>query len=102
MRFADISLDLHILDKFLQLTDQELIIDNNCSYNIYNTHWHDTRYDSTYIGLYDIVELTHQHAYMYFTEEYRIEDDDDYIRQAVYLNSLALVRIWLKDNKICP
>lgn len=100
IKFADISLDLHILDKYHQLTEQELVLDDNYSYNIWNTSWSDFRYDTNYSGIYDLVELTLSHAYMYFTEEYYCEEDEDYQRQSIYIHNLELVRIWLKNNKL--
>ena len=100
IKFSDISLDLHILDKFHQLTDQELVLDDNYSYNIWNTFWNDFRYDDN-LGIYDIVELTLSHSYDYFTEEYYCEEDEDYIRQSIYIHNLELVRIWLRNNRLC-
>ena len=98
INFTDISLDLWALDKFQQLTDQQLVLDNN-AYNVWNTFWHDFRYDTNYLCLYDLVELTYNHAYNYFCEEYCCEDEEDYNRQSIYLHALELVRIWLKDNE---
>ena len=100
IKFADISLDLSILDKYHQLTDQELVLDDNYSYNIWNAFWNDFRYDTNYLGIYDLVELTLSHAYMFFMEDYRCEEDEDYIRQSIYIHNLELVRIWLRSNRL--
>jgi hypothetical protein len=98
--FSDISLDLSILDKYLLLTDQQLVEEDYGSLNIWQQQYDEFRFEYNFLGIYDMVEHIYYFAYNYFTEEYYCEEDIDYQRQAIYLHNLDLVRIWLRENKL--
>ena len=98
--FNKLSLDLSILDKYLQLTDQQLVVEDYGSLNIWQIPYEEFRYEHNFLGIYDMVEHIYYQARDYFTEEYYCEEDEDYTRQAIYIHNLELVRIWLRSNRL--
>lgn len=99
MKFADISYELSILDKYLELTDQELSINRHThTLDIWSTQYNDYRFDYE-IEFADLVECLIELAHTEFTDYYECYEDEDYMRQSVYINHLQLARLWLEIFK---
>lgn len=95
MRFADIDYDLAILDKYLELTDQELRINPNTEkLDVYQKQYIEFRFDDDKLSFTTMIEYLVDLAQEYFTYHYECFGNDDYFRQCVYLHHLQLARRW--------
>lgn len=98
--FASIDYDLAILDKYLQLTDQELVEIKDNVYDIYEEQYKEFRFINSNNTLKELVECLLSLARDFFIEEYCyiLNEQEDYVRHCVYLQHLNLVDLWLKGE----